>query len=226
MVNTFRFTQKFTSSLNHISDYFELVNRFFSSWQLAVTTVNYYNLDIENSNVDKDIMNGGSYELTGDLSGWKWRKILMFQVNAIEALPTTATTAEENGVTKSDHVTSMYFPEIYEMVPHAHDFISFECLNTGSNYVRRTLPVYQVVNFEKSNDFELGFYKISCKSSSTTTKQLDQQLSGVYTLVDFEKQIYPIDQSIIIQELLNERTKNKLKSYFDQNCGLYCENLG
>lgn len=163
--------------------------------------------------------------MIGDLSGWKWRKILALQINGTEPVSMTPI-ADEKGVTNSEKLTTAYFPKIYELQPNIHDFVSYECMNTNNNYRRRQLSLFEVVNVEQNNDFDFGFFKVSMKISYVLPKQLDCQLSGVYTLVDYEKQIYPIDQSIIINELLNERTKNKLKSYFDQNCGLYCENLG
>jgi len=224
MINNFRGVSKFASPFNHIGDYIELVNRFYASWQLTATPVNYYNLDIENSNIEKDKLQNGSYEMIGDLSNYKWRKILLMSVNEVEPL-NMIPTADERGVTYSEKFTTMMFPQIYELIPRIHDFLSFDCLNVLNNYNKRSLPMFEVVSIEKSNDFDIGFFKVMCKVSYVTSHNLDKQLSGVYSLVDFEKQIYPIDQSIVINQLLVERTKNKLKNYFDQNSGMYCETL-
>lgn len=225
MVNTkFAPQPKFVTNTKYVNDYFDLVNDYYSQWGLNTIKVSYYNLDIENSNVDKTKLDGGSYEMIGEKSGWRWRKVLDFPINGLSQVNTTPTN-DEKGTTNSERLLDAYFPRTCGLVPSVHDFIAFDGFNVNNRFILNDPPLYEVVNVERSNDFEKGFYKINMKISYVTKSGIDMQLHDILDFVDFEKKMYTLDGAIVLQKILEEKGKNKLKSSFDQHSGLYLETL-
>ncbi len=43
--------------------------------------------------------------------------------------------------------------------------------------------------------------------------------------MDYEKKIYPIDNSIMLNKLLAEREKTPVKEHFHENTGLYVDKI-
>jgi len=215
---------KFTTNLNYVNQYFDLVYNYYSQWQLPTIKVTYYNFDIENSVIDKGKLNGGSYELVGEKSGYRWRKVLDFPINGLSQVNTTPTN-DERGTTNSEKLLDAYFPRTNMIVPKVHDFIAFDEFNTNNRHILSDPPLYEVVNVEKANDFELAFYKINMKVTYVTKSRVDVQLTDILDFVDYEKKLYGIDQAIVLQKLLEERGRNKLKDSFDSKSGLYCETI-
>ena len=218
------YQSKYADKYDFIKDYTRLVNEYYSHWLYPSFKTTYYNLDIENSNIDEKKLVGGSYEMVGDLSGWRWRKIIDFDLNAIEAVQTTPT-SDERGVTLSEKLTTAMFPFIQGLVPQVHDFVSFSDLNTGDNYILRDPPLYEVVNIERSNDTDICFYKINLKVSYVTVSQIECQLSELLDYIDYEKNMYPIDPAIVLNKIMAEKSKSLLNKKFNQNCGLYLEEV-
>ena len=215
---------KFVTTNNYVNEYFDLVNDYYSQWNLNTIKVSYYNLDIENSVIDKEKLNSGSYEMVGEKSGWRWRKILQFPLGNISQ-PNLTPTNDERGTTISDRLMDAVFPRSNGIVPKVHDFISFDQFNTETNFMLKDPPLYEVINIEKSNDFELSFYKINLKISYVTKSAIDMQLHDILNFVDYEKRIYNLDASIVLEKLLEEKGENKLKGLFDQKSGLYAETI-
>lgn len=215
---------KFVTNNNYANDYIDLVNDYYSHWNLNTVKVTYYNLDIENSVIDKEKLDGGTYEMVGDKSGWRWRKILELPINGLSAVNTTPVN-DEKGTTNSEKLLDAFFPRTTGVVPKVHDFVSFDHFNVNNHFVLNNPPLYEVVNIEKSNDFELGFYKINMKISYVTKDAIDMQLHDILNFVDFEKKLYGIDEAIILQKILEQKCENKIKKLFDQKTGLYCETI-
>lgn len=219
------FHSKFTNrNIDYMNQYFELVNDYYSTWSVNDVNVSYYNLDIENSNVDKTKLNGGAYQTVGNLSGWRWRKILNFDLGGVSTVNTTPTN-DERGTTNIEKLLDAYFPRTQGIVPKVHDFIAFDEFNTNNNYILNDPPLYEVVNVEKSNDFELGFYKINCKITYILKSQVDCQLTDIIDFLDYEKKLYTLDASIVLNKILDEKQKTDLPKGFDQKIGLYCETM-
>jgi len=226
MINkTPTFHSKFTDrNLDYANQYFDLVNDYYSTWSLPNVKVSYYNLDIENSNVDKSKLDGGAYQVVGNLSGWRWRKVLNFSLNGMSQVNTTPTN-DERGTTNTEKLLDAYFPRTQGVVPKVHDFIAFDQFNANNHFILNDPPLYEVVNVEKSNDFELGFYKIYCKVTYILKSQVDCQLTDIIDFFDYEKKLYTIDASLVLNKILDEKEKTTLQSGFDQRLGLYCETL-
>lgn len=227
MITNYQYQSKFTDDFSFVSDYINLVNNFYSTWFFGTGLVDYYNLDIENSNIDSNQLVGGSYEVTGALSGWRWRKILDFDVSNLEAVG-TASSADEKGVTVSEKTTTCFFPIVQGIIPQVHDFVSYrQGTEKYPNYVLRNPPLYEVINIEKSSSMDLCFYKLSLKVSYITQDEIDKQLSGLYEYINYEKCIYPIDDAIILQKIAAEKRQKRkfMTSLHDQNSGLYFDTI-
>lgn len=227
MITNYQYQSKFSDDFSFVEDYINLINNYYSMWTPGGFEVNYYNLDIENSNIDSNQLVGGSYELTGSLSGWRWRKILDFEMDNFEAV-STSSSADEKGVTVSEKITSCNFPITQGIIPQVHDFVSFQQgTQKYPNYVLRNPPLYEVINVEKSNSMDLCFYKLSLKVSYITQDEIDKQLSSLYEYVNYEKCIYPIDDAIILQKIAAEKRQKRkfMTSLHDQNSGLYFDKI-
>lgn len=226
MIENTRFPNqpKFITSNHYPNDYIDLVNDYYSHWNLNTIKVTYYNLDIENSTIDKDKLNGGSYEIVGEKSGWRWRKILELPINGLGTVNTTPVN-DEKGTTNTEKLVDAFFPRTTGVVPKVHDFISFDHFNVNNHFILNNPPLYEVINVEKSNDFELGFYKINMKVSYVTKTDIDKQLNDILDFVDFEKRIYNLDSAIVLHKIIEQKCENKLKGLFDQKSGLYCETI-
>lgn len=226
MITDFRYQSKFTDTFKYVNDYFDLVNRYYASWNFGRFVCTYYNLDIENSHIDENKLSGGTYEMVGELSGWRWRKILDLDINGLETLPTNPTT-DERGVTMTDKMTTTTFPKTYGIIPQVHDFVCFSEVHTDDNYILRDPPLYEVVNIERSNDMDVCVFKISLKVSYVRKSQIEKQLSELTHFMDYEKRLYPIDDAIAMQTIMwqNSEAKHKRNVTFDQNSGLYIDTI-
>lgn len=216
--------QKFYSDFNHVSSYFKLLTQYYQNWSLPNVDVTYYSLDIENSYIDEDKLVNGAYELVGDLSTYRWRKILKLPVNNIESLTTTPT-ADEKGVTYSEKITTCWFPSSNQIECHVHDFLVFSEFQDPDNYYLRNPPLFEVVNVERSPDFDNTFYKISLKITYIPQSKIDKKICTLLHYNDYEKMLYGIDDSICLTCMINERQKNKCNYYHNDNTGLYFDKI-
>ena len=216
--------QRFYDNFNHVNEYFKLLTQYYQNWNLANVNVTYYSLDIENSYIDDDKLMNGSYELVGDWSGYKWRKILRFPVNNVEQTMTTPT-ADEKGVTYSEKLTSCWVPSNGQIECHVHDFVVFSDCQDSDNYYLRNPPIFEVVNVERSPDFDNAFYKIMLKVSYIPQSLIDKQICSLLHFHNYEKYLYGIDDSICLNTMLDERKKNKCNHYYNDNTGLYFDRI-
>ena len=217
--------QKFLDSYSQFAlEYFKLLTQYYQNWTLPNVNVTYYSLDIENSLIDEDKLVGGPYEAVGKLSGLRWRKYLNVPVSNVEQLPTNVS-ADEKGVTSSDKITSMKIPSNTHIECHNHDFLCFTDLQDKDNYKLRNPPLFEVINVEKSPDFETTFYKISCKISYIPMSNIDWQVDGLFNFFDYEKKLYGIDDSICMQQLIEQIQFGICNEFFNKNTGLYMEKV-
>lgn len=217
------YNQKWYSINEYPLDYFELLYQYYASFGVR-TPVTYYNLDLPNSVIDDNVLLGGSYELTGNLSGYLWKKILILPVYNIEqvAFPLTA---DEEGVGFQDRTTTMFIPTIYEFRPYVHDFMIYDQITWRDNPFKADVPVYEVVNVEKASSAEITFWRINLRSSSKTKQKIENQLSGNFTFVDYEKQIYRTSDAIFLSRLQLKNSKLKVNDFFKEHVGLYVEEV-
>ena len=217
--------QKILDSYSQFAlEYFRELTQYYQNWNVPNVNVTYYSLDIENSLIDEDKLVGGPYETVGQLSGLKWRKYLNVPFSNVEQLPANVT-ADEKGVTSSDKITSMRIASNTHIECHAHDFLCFTDLKDSSTYKLRNPPLFEVINVEKSPDFDVTFYKISCKISYIPMNNIDEQVDGLFNFFDYEKKLYGIDDSICMQQIIEQVQFGVCNKFFNKNTGLYMEKV-
>lgn len=224
--------QKWYSIRQYTRDYLELVYRFYAESGISYICA-YYNLNLPQSVTDLEILDGGSYETTGDLSGLLWNKILLFPVYNVETVQNTFV-ADERGMGKFDQVSSFNFPTEFGLKPRIHDFVQFEeiilddehnqvyKLQSITDHYRQTKkPMYQIVHFEKATNTDVTFWKVNLKISHQTAKDVDSQLSGHFTFYDLEKHIFKTEETSFLFKMLEKNQKLDGNDFYRERCGFY-----
>ena len=213
------FNQKWFSINEYSLDYYELLFQYYSTCAKSIP-VTYYSLDLPESVYDGDTLMGGSYEQVGDMSGYRWKKIMMVQAFTFEPIQFTLSSDEE-GVSFKDRTSSLWLPTIYELKPNVHDFVMFDYVQSRNDPFKDQAPMYEVVNLEKASSTGLTFWKTNLKSSVRRKEDLEKQLSGNYTFIDYEKHIYKTSDAILMTKLQLKNSKLKCNDFFKDNIGLY-----
>ncbi len=217
------YSQKWLQINEYPLDYFELLYQYYSAAGIRLP-VTYYNFDLPNSVKDDEVLDGGSYELMGNLSGYLWKKIMMLPVYNIEQI-NFALNADESGVGFQGKQTSLFIPTSYEFQPMIHDFLMYDQIMWRQDPFQADTPLYEVVNMEKASTANISFWRLTLQGSSKTKEQIEQQLSGNFTFVDYEKRIYRTSDAI---HLTKQRVKNSsipLNDFFRERIGLYVDNV-
>lgn len=206
-------------------DYFELLWTYYARCGKSIPAT-YYNLDLVNSVFDQTLLDAGSFEKVGHLSGLLWKKILTVQVYQPEQM-TYNFSGTENGFGKFDQQGSLYLPSIYQINPMVHDFVIFDHIEDRENQFMAKSPVFEVVNLEKASNTEKTFWKVSLKPSHFEKEEVDKQLSGVYSFFDYEGSIYTAKDITTLLELMEKgkETSSVLNSNFDEHSGLYVKKI-
>lgn len=217
--------QKFTDNYNKfVTEYFKLLTQYYQNWTFPNISCTYYSIDLENSLMDETKLVGGAYQKTGDLTGLRWRKILNFPINAVEAL-STSSSGDDKGVTSSDKMSSVMFPSSNTIEAHNHDFLAFTNDFDDTTYKLRNPPLFEIVNVEKSPDFDTTFYKASCKISYIYMDELDKRVDGIFNYDDYEKKLYGIDNSIILTQITDTVPNHCCNKFYNKNTGLYFDTV-
>lgn len=214
------FNQKWVSINDYSLDYYELLYQYYATCGKSQPAT-YYSLDISKSVIDSQVLMGGSYEMTGDLSGWLWKKIMMVQVYNFE--PTQFNLmADEEGVSFKDRVSTLWMPSVYELKPTVHDLVCYDFITSRDDAFRDQLPLWEVVNVEKAGSTGLTFWKVSLKSTFRRKEAVEKQLSGNYTFVDYEKHIFKTSDAISLGKLQLKNSNLKINNFYKDSIGLYC----
>lgn len=215
------FTQNWVRINHYPNDYLNLVHNYYAKHSCKSFPCTYYRLDVENSICDKDILNGGSYEDTGILSGLKWQKILLLPVYQIEQI-TSDFASDEQGVTQPNQISSFSFPSSYGFYPTSWDFVNFQAITLNKNEEEEVAPpLYRVNNFNKATNTAFTFYKLNIKIYHTSKIELENQVSDTYAFFDYEKRLYAIDEETKLYNILEKNSKLRLNDFFKSNLGFY-----
>jgi len=217
------YNQKWFSINEYSLDYFELLFQYYSTCGRSIP-ITYYNLDLPNSVYDSKLLEAGAYEQMGNLSGLLWKKILTLQVFSFEQIPFVLNSDDE-GPTFKDRISSFWIPTIYELRPYVHDHVIYEHVTTRNDFMKDQLPLYEVVNVEKASSGELTFWKVNLKSTFRRKEEIERQLSGNYTFVDYEKHIYKTSDAIQLTKLQVKNENLKVNDFYKEQIGLYVENV-
>jgi len=227
-----RISQRWFSIQKYTHDYLQLVYRYYAEAGISYICT-YYNLNIPDSVTDLTILDGGSYERVGELSGLLWNKILLLPIYNTETVQNTFV-ADERGMGKFDQITSFNFPTVYGMKPRIHDFVYFEELHLEDEhnkiyklksitdeYKTSAIPVYEVSHFEKATNTDITFWKVNLKISQFTATNIDKQLSGHFIFYDLQKRIYESPKGSFLFKMLERNRKLKANNFYRERCGLY-----
>ncbi len=216
--------QKWSQINEYPLDYYELIYQYYSAADHNQVPVTYYNLDISNSVLDTEVLDAGSYEMMGEYSGWLWKKILMLPVYNLEAVDLTMN-ADETGVTNQNQQTTLYIPQVYEIIPKVHDHLIYDQLSWRNDSFKSNLQMFEVMNISKSSDADVTFWKLMLKASSKTKEQIEQQLSSNLTFVNYEKRIYTTDDAIYFARQMDKNINLDMKDLFNNKLGTYTEQI-
>jgi hypothetical protein len=222
--------QKWFSIQGYSKDFLRLVYKYYADCGISYVGT-YYSLNIPVSTTDLSILDGGSYELTGNMSGLMWNRIFMFPLYNIEYI-SNVFNAEERGFGKFDQISSFNFPTIYGIKPQPHDHILFEetilnddtdeyFLGVDDNKHNPLTPIYQVVNFEKATNTPVSFWKCNIKISHRKEKDFDNHIYQNYVFIDQQKRIYSSDIGTRLLDLINKNGTLNINNYYKENIGYY-----
>lgn len=215
------YSQKWYHINEYPVDYFELLYQYYAACGMQVP-VTYYNLDMPNSVQDCEMLMGGTYEEMGNLSGYVWKKILMLPVYNFEQVNFTLN-ADESGVGFHNKTSTVWIPTVYEFQPMIHDYIIYDQIQWRQDPFQADIPMYRVVNMEKASNANISFWRLTLQGASKIKEQIENQLSGNFTFVDYEKKIYRTSDAI---NLTKQRMKNgnlMVNKFFKEQIGLYVE---
>ncbi len=216
------YSQKWAQINEYPLDYFELLYQYYSAAGIRVP-VTYYNLDLPNSVYEDERLDNGAYEQMGNLSGYLWKKILMLQVYNIEQI-NFALNADDTGVGFQGKQTTLFVPTSYEFQPMIHDILIYDQIQMRDDPFQADIPLYEVVNMEKASSAHISFWRLTLQGSSKSKWQIEKQLSGNFTFVDYEKKIYRTSDAI---DLTKQRVRNsalKVNDFYKEQIGLYVDN--
>ncbi len=204
---------------SYIHDYQNLVYDFYSK-HASRYLVTYYNINKDETIWDDNKLFSGSYERTGNLSGLKFDKILMFPVHWPDEI-TTSFDGQETGLIKENQ-TTLVIPSSYGIIPYAGDFLKFE-----QSFLRQTndiYPLFRVEGIEISTNTDKRFWKLTVKNyESKTIQDIDDQVLETKVFVEYTKQIYQLNDAGFLAKMLYKHSilAKKLKETFDDNSGFY-----
>jgi len=204
---------------DYITQYHHLIYNFYSK-EYPAYACTYYRLDYTNSIKEDVEFRAGSYELIGDLSGWKWHKIYMMPILFAEPIENVANTYDERGKI-TELTTSFVVPDTIGMQPLINDLVLFPTSLRKEQFSK--YPSFVVTGYEKATFSNETMWKIYVKSFWAHEDDIDKQVNDYYIFVDFFKQIYPLQTG---QELVQrmQSCESLMRTFFDQyidqQCGL------
>jgi len=211
--------QRYEQLYFYIHEYQSLIYDYYSKHVLAFLTT-YYNLDVPDTVWEDDLLYGGPYEFTGDLSGVKRNKILLLPVFFTEDV-STAFDGQETGYNK-ENITSLIIPSTYGIIPYPNDIIKME-----QEYLRPTndtYPVFQVTGVELSVNTDRRFWKLKVETmQSVGLPEVEEQVENIYSFVDYDKKIHTLADSQFIAKLLSKDSnlRSILTDLHDKRTGYY-----
>lgn len=212
---------------NYYQDYFKTVYEYYVAAYPAYV-VTYYSIDFENSVLEDEYLNAGTYDKmgVGTLSGMKWKKISLFPVFGIEQIQPVADSSEDGGINFRDSMeTTISFPSLFGITPYAGDIVD---LNFGFDSPTVKLkPIYYVGNvpaLAHSGEF-YNIYQCPLKLAPFDLTQVEKQISSYWIFVEHEKRIFTYDKA---NTLLNiqERAENlviNMNSLFNSKTSFYLD---
>lgn len=167
-------------------EFFKYIHEYYKT-DINCVLCTYYHFDLENSICDKDMLKNGAYQFTGNLSGYRWKKIELFPINFLAPIDGLDVKGTENGVTYTS-VTSAVIPSTYNMEPTTNDILYF---NSGFLLgVDENQTTFRIEKVDRSNIGKDVYYKVTLVSEYYHKEKFDEK-SDEFVFVEYEKKIYP-----------------------------------
>ena len=213
--------QKYFRIYEYIDEFWNSIYDVYSRHAIAYLC-NYYSIDVSNTVWDSTNMMSGPYEWVGELSGVRWRKILLLPVFFITETSTDFDGKEEGVVNEGDF--TMVIPSSYGFIPIFGDIIKLD--QAAITYPGRydNFPVYIVTGIKKQSSQDKTYFHLHCDVyQSKTVDSIDAQTSDTVTFFDYDKKIHTLENSITMTQMLEKSNmiRTVLKQMYDQNSGYY-----
>lgn len=212
--------QNYERLYQYVHEYQNLLYDYYSK-HVVRYLVTYYNLDVDETVWEDEDVFGGAYEQTGDLTGIRRNQILLLPVYFPEEI-TTAFDGEDVGYNKTTE-TTIVIPSSYGFKPYPHDIIKLE-----QEFLRPTndvYPLYTVTGVEIHPNTDRRYWRLKCQIfQSESMDSVDEQVSNIYSFVEYDKQIHTLEDAQFISRLLYKDSLLKpiLKdTLFDDRVGFY-----
>jgi hypothetical protein len=207
---------------NYIEDYFKFAYELYRNEYPAMPCT-YYSLDFENSVMDKEILDAGAYERfgLGNLSGLKWKKILMLPVWNIDQVQPTYESSEKGLILQDSEWSQVTFPSTYGIKASELDFVLFEQDFAQTDLNIKPLFVVTQINMAHYGDY---FNMWQCRLKVVHDRlSLEKQISSYWMFLEYSKMIYPAENANILLKLerKNKLLTDNLYSMYNENVGFY-----
>lgn len=212
-------------SYNYIEDFFRTLYEIYAKHHVPSYPVTYYSTDTTSTVWDADQLNGGAYEKggVGELSGVKWKKILMLPVFGIETVQMLQESGEKGGMTFRDGAsTQVVFPSLYGLIPVEGDVVDLSFGYKTSTVNTKMLYTVNNINMAHQGDF-FQIYQLQLKMAPFTLEELEKQISSYYMFYEHEKTILPLYNTrrlLSLQEMSVNLT-NQVNAFFNRQTGFY-----
>lgn len=209
---------------SYIGDYYKTLYDIYTKDYVGYP-VTYYSVDFDRSVYDRDELSGGSYDKfgVGDLSGFKWKKIILLPVYGIEQIQPVFT-GDEKGLTLADSEnTSCSFSESYGLLPTEWDVLNFY-QDFMFDYEVPTEPIFIVKNTSIATYGKITHWKCDLKVAPFTLADLENQVSEVMMFLEVTKKIYTMETAQEILKTLNTLQtigKTHVSKIYDDKVCLY-----
>lgn len=204
----------------YIDEYLKLWLEYYAGVPNAVP-MTYWHYDHDNSVTEQYWdTNAGSYDVVGELSGYRWVKILMLpgfwaEHTAIEP------TAAEHSITRENKI-SVTIPDVFGLVPNTLDFMFFPSRITDGD----PTPVFRVIGTNESHFGNKTFYKLNLDTTYIRNDQLEAQTINTYVFIQTENRFYTLDNADVLLKALDYYQKldgRSNNSNFSNRLGLYLD---
>ena len=215
--------QPWLRKYQYIQDYYLTLYNIYTE-EYPGYPITLYVVDWENSIYDRNLM-GGSYKKmgVGELSGIKWKKILLVPVYAVEQIQ-PENTADEKGVTMIESErTSCVLPSTYGVVPGEWDIVHFSQNFMYPHKPQDIEPLFVVNNVNLATYGNLTHYQMRLKVAPFKRDELEKQVTTYHMFLEFTHKIHDIDTSAFLLKLQNKHSllSNRIKKLFHDPTGLY-----
>ncbi len=221
--------QNYQRVYDYITDWQRLIYDYYQKHAIAFLCT-YYNLDISQRQPDgsggivwdNQYLDGGFYEMTGDLSGIRWIKYELLPVFWVEETLTDFEAREEGLINVGE--SALVIPSQYGITPYNHDIIKFSQEFLVNDESQDKYEIFQVSGIKKRPPQDKMYWWLKLETyQSKTTDNIDPQVTEVRVFVEYTKKIHSLAEATTITRMMskNESLRSRLKGMFDQNSGFY-----